>query len=196
MFPQMMSLSVIPTPGMLMGTVVDQSILGQLNSSFVPDGIPLSQQFTQMRDRFVERFIQPFRDTYDILKHKIILDDADVIKVIDSMEAIYRTPPAMYLPILTYKPVRDLFNAGRIDGYGMEFVPEDDPYGRLIDNGSIELLIGMAETGEVEFVYEWTNNDPDLDLDEIEMIENTREYIDRFLKETVLDPTNPNKRRG
>lgn len=187
-------MSCIPTPGMLMGTMVAPSVLNGINQR-LGNGATMSDQFHRYHDTFVQRYIEPYRASYESLKKHIVLDDVDLIRPIECMDDMYNISPAMYMPILTYRPVRELYDQGRIEGFDIKHLPDHDPYRHLIKNGSAD-LDHMDEDGCCRVNYVWTDDDPELDFDEIDAIEHAREYLVKFLDETCLDPTNPYKRRG
>jgi hypothetical protein len=103
----------------------------------------------------------------------------------------------MHMPILMHAPVKDLFERGLIDGYGYDptHLPEEDVYGRLIDNGRVSTWYDGPKLPDT-FRTIHRSDDPDLTPAELDHIEMTRNFIDTFLIETVFDPTSPDDVRG
>ena len=67
----------------------------------------------------------------------------DKFQVIDSQEALMHVPLCMHIPILTYAPVRKLYDEGMLRGWDVkpEDMPDEDVVGRLINNGRSVLTI-------------------------------------------------------
>jgi len=120
--------------------------------------------------------------------------------VLDSIEALSATPLCMELPILLYQPVRDLFERGRVEGYGfnVESLPDEDFYGRLIDNHYVpDVLAAMDDEGYFESSSLTFSDDIVLTLDEQDAIRATRAYIlEQVLEMTDRDPTAISQIRG
>lgn len=112
----------------------------------------------------------------------------DKFQVIDSQEALANVPPCMYIPILTYAPVRKLFEDGMIRGWGVGYaeLPEEDVCGRMINNGRFrsddEAWMKDPERG-VSYVVK--SGDPDYTREQLNAIESSREFIDTWLEEQL-----------
>ena len=113
----------------------------------------------------------------------------DKFIVIDSQEALEHVPQCMQIPILSYAPVRKLFEEGRIkgwDGITWEDLPEEDVYQRMMEYGRFhsddEAWMKDRESG-VKFGFR--TGDPDLTRDELNKIESSREFIDSWLEEQL-----------
>lgn len=112
----------------------------------------------------------------------------DKIVAIESREDLEHVPPAMYIPILTYAPVRKLYDEGMIRGWNVspEELPEEDVVGRMINNGRFrsddEEWMKDPESG---VKYTFKTGDPDYTREELNQIETTREFIDRYLEEEL-----------
>ena len=111
----------------------------------------------------------------------------DVMIPITSEEILQNIPECMYIPILTYEPVRKLFEAGRIQGYGL--TPADLPYmerdmwGRLISNGKADIVPGEKPPEYLE--YHFNSYDPDYEIEDLTAIDESRQFIDRWLKDEM-----------
>lgn len=127
----------------------------------------------------------------------------DMFQVIDSREALEHVPPCMYIPLLTHAPLRKLLEEGRIGGWGVkpEELPEEDVAGRLMNNGRFDTMnkewMNDPEAG-VSYVFK--SGDPDYTIEQLNMIETSRWFIDEFLEQSLgpngdnVDPTDiPNE---
>jgi hypothetical protein len=145
---------------------------------------------------FMQNIVNPIRETHLKLQAaKMTIEQPDTYRVIDSIEELEKgIPPCMYDAIVTFPPIRKLAQAGKIEAFGLDVnnYPLEDVYGRLIDNGTVVLLPENIKDGMIELKYKWVSTDPDLSIDEIEIVRETREFLDEFLtnKNTEhIDPT-------
>jgi len=127
----------------------------------------------------------------------------DMFQVIDNMESLEHVPPCMYIPLLTHEPLRKLFEEGRIGGWGVkpEELPEEDIAGRMMKNGrfdSADEEWRKDPNSGVSYVFK--TGDPDYTIEQLNMIETSRWFIDRVLEKSLgpdgdmLDPTDlPNE---
>lgn len=112
----------------------------------------------------------------------------DRFQLIDSQEALENIPACMQIPILSYAPVRKLFEEGQIRGWGIDWkdLPEEDVYGRMIKDGSFdssdEKWMKDPESG---VTYTVKTGDPDLAFEELKLIKDSREFIDSWLEEQL-----------
>ena len=191
------SLSMMPSLGAMIGSTHSSEVLERLNMASGGGVI-----FGQPGD--------PFRDRYQALK-SVLMDNLNAVDrvvtqvqqtvtqptkmiPITSVEAVQNIPPCMTLPFVMYEPIKTLLTDGRIDGFGIDprFLPEEDVYGRLINNGKVDI-----SAGDKEIVWLWRTDDPELSEEDLEAIEATRGWIDSWLvKEmqpggTYRDPTDP-----
>jgi phage tail protein X len=99
-------------------------------------------------------------------------------------EAMLTTiPDIMIHPIMTYAPVRELFMDGKLHGFGYtpDTLPTTDPWGRLIDNGTLEIdSCGKHNKGK-QLVWEYYDDDPVHTIEDLEAVESTRDFIDHYL---------------
>jgi hypothetical protein len=192
----MINCSAIPSLGMLMGNVGSQSVIQSFNNA-MNMAAPIDNWVRQSREIFTNRVVEPMANVFSQIKNHITLNDVDLIRPITNLEMLTNISPAMYQPILSYAPVRTLWEQGRIDGFDNIEPLIDDPYARLISNGQVDnILEAMDDDDCIECVSEYYSTDPDIDFDEIDAIEESRRFIDELLEQTSLDPTNPSKRRG
>lgn len=189
------NLSCMPSIGALLNTTQSRSVLDAINAQS-GGGVCFGQQGN------------PYAERYMALREALtVIDDADrvitrtvtTIKIPDkiipvtSIEEARVVPPCMYFPILTYGPVRKLFEEGKLYGYNIDpkCLPEEDDYGRMIKNGT-------AVVGEDElFEWEWRSTDPRHTDEELKIIDETRKWFGEFLEEQLapggdrIDPTSP-----
>lgn len=191
------SLSMMPSLGSMIGGTHSSEVLERLNMAsgggviFGQPGDPIRDRYQHLTDVLVNNLNVADR----VITHtrQVIMEPGKMTPV-TSVEAAKFVPPAMQLPIVMYEPVRTLLQAGRIDGYGIDprFLPEEDVYGRLVSNGKADI-----SAGDKEFVWEWKTDDPKLTDEDLSAIEQTRDWIDRWLVNemqpggTYRDPTDP-----
>lgn len=112
----------------------------------------------------------------------------NVIVPIESQKDLENVPQCMYMPILTYAPVRKLFDQGMLDGWGVKWedLPQEDVVGRMIENGSFhsdnEEWMKDPESG-VSYVVK--TGDPDYTIQQLMDIQTTREFIDTWLEDQM-----------
>ena len=194
-----LSLGGIPTLAALTGSSAGsasllQTINNELNSGFFGG---MNDILSRGREFFIQNVTQPVRETFNTLKNAIGVMARDESYIpLRTEEDLQYIPTVMYDPILRYKPIKKLFDEGRIFGFGWDYVPDDDIYGRLINNGTVNnVQEAMDDEGYFELKYHFESTDPDLSFEELESIEESRRYLDKILAETTLDPTDyPNDR--
>jgi hypothetical protein len=190
----------IPSYAALTGTMTgSDSFLNRINADLDRTNFfgSVRDSMVQCQKMFVDNWVNPIKNTVMSAMNLIgMVNQEDRFIVIDREELLGGIPICMHDPIMRYEPVRKLFEEGRIFGFGWDYVPEDDIYKRLIDNGDCDdVLAAMDDEGEFELSYEFCSTDPDLSFDELECIRESRDYIDRIINETDLDPTDyPNDR--
>lgn len=162
-----------------------------------------SNHFGTMSDPFRDHFqnfmsvvVEPIRQVQIQLQQAgVTVQREDKIRSITTVEQLQDgVPPCMIKAILTFPPIRKLAEDGRIDAWGIDVstFPEEDEYGRLIANGTVELIPANIVDGEVTLTYEWCSLDPVVTLDELDDISDTREFLEQFLEDEDtkhLDPT-------
>ena len=195
-----LTLNAVPDVGDLFGSSGSDSLLRQINEGMQGSNFfgGTTDYLAKARSVFVENIIQPIRDIGNTLRNIInITEYDDRIISITEEDMLKCIPTSMHMPILTYAPVKKLFDEGRIFGFGYDYVPEEDTYGRLINNGTVEHVLDViSDEGEITFNYEFKGSDPDLSFDELQSIRETREFIDWILDNTDYDPTDYSNRRG
>lgn len=200
--------------GMLCGNVSHSDCLKQIaqnfgynTSYFGSNDDPSKNVYSHFR----QVAIQPYEQVHQCLQQaNAIMDRPDAFRPITSLEELKEgPPPCMWIPILMHPPIMELLKDEKICGYGYDpqsFPDVDpDPYGRLINNGTALLIndtsvFGDKEDPDVFWVEEVYNSyDPKISDEELDALEKTRKYLDKFLEgedTKYLDPTNPFELRG
>jgi len=183
--------------GALLGTSGSKAIIDDINNSYGMNSEyfgSVNDIFKSNRETFVSTFITDIMEEAN--KVKIIanqLFETEGYKPIICEDDLINIPSKMILPILLEPEVRSLLKEGRIDGFGFDeaLLPEEDYYGRLCKNGYVEdTLEALDEDGNLTLTFEFKDTDPELSLDEMDYIMETRQYIKNILKTTYKDPTN------
>ena len=193
-------LSMIPSLGAMLGNVHSNDVLDRLNMAS-GGGVIFGQPGDPFKDRYA--YLREQLGTSLSLADKIIertrqaILEPERLTPITSVEAMYDVPKSMQLPILMYEPIRTLLQDGRISGYDVDpnNLPDEDVYGRLINNGRVEINSGVDE-----MVWEWKTDDPNLTEEDLSAIEQTRGWIDTWLLNEMKpggeyrDPTDPSNK--
>jgi hypothetical protein len=186
--------------GQLVGLSGTDELLGQINNSLSNSNFfnSIDDILTKGRQLYVTNIINPIKAIGNTIKNQIAgFIVTNEIMVIDTEDTLANVPSVMHLPILQYKPIRDLYDEGRIFGFGADFIPDGDPYGRLISNGAVEdVAEAMDKEGYIEHKYRFESTDPILTFGELDKICATREFVDKILSETNFDPTDMPNDKG
>ena len=191
------SLSMMPSLGAMIGNTHSSEVLERLNMAS-GGGVIFGQPGDPVRDRY-NHLTSILMDTLSIADDVVtrtrqqIMEPEKMIPI-TSVEAVQTIPQCMQLPFVMYEPIRTLLKENRIDGFGIDprFLPEEDVHGRLISNGKVDI-----SAGDKEIIWEWRTDDPKLTEDDLDAIEQTRGWIDRWLLNEMQpggsyrDPTDP-----
>ena len=198
-----LTLSGIPSAGALLGTGVSADILTRINQNIGTNQSffgSVHDMFSTGRQMFVDNIITPIRNIATQLKHTAarLVQQDKIMPILVESDFEY-IPPSMMMPILLFEPVRELHKQGRVDGFGFDpdNLPEEDVYGRLIDNGTVEDIWSASDKdGKYQLTWVFDSDDPVLSFDELDYIADTRMAILDLLKNTNYDPTNYPQSRG
>ena len=193
---RVLSLITLPQsiPMQLMtGQAGHQAVLEELNATWRNAG---SGVIFGSDDPFESRF-QAFSD---MLGKKIETVKNTVLKAVETIccpnkfqeigceEDLHHVPACMFIPILTDPFIRPIFESGRLDGWGVtaEKLPDEDVYGRLINNGRIDT---GAEDYTRDKMMTWVvyNDDPDVTREDLDLVEYARGFCSSFLKKQMSD---------
>lgn len=192
------SLSMMPSLGAMIGSTHSSEVLERLNMAS-GGGVIFGQPGDPIRDRyqFLTSVLMDNLNLADevMTRTRQVIAEPQKMIPITSAEAVQTMPPCMQIPFVMYEPIRTLLQDGRIYGFGIDprFLPDEDVHGRLIANGKVS-------TGDKELVWEWRTDDPKLTDEDLEAIEQTRGWIDRWLVAemqpggTYRDPTDPSNK--
>jgi hypothetical protein len=190
---------MIPSLGAMLGNVHSNDVLDRLNMAsgggviFGQPGDPFKDRYKHLREQLGTSLA--LADQIIERTRQVVMEPEKMVPI-TSVEAMYDVPKSMQLPILMYEPVRTLLQEGRISGYDIDpaNLPDEDVYGRLINNGRVVI-------GEDEFMtWEWKTDDPNLTEEDLEAIELTRGWIDSWLVNEMKpggdyrDPTDPSNK--
>lgn len=186
--------------GNMLGTVGSHALMQQISkqsgfdtSYFGSANDPYKTSF----QHFMTTAVQPAREFAAEMKSANATVHKNEFKYIDSVEALKEGVPAcMWEPLLSYEPIRKLAQDERLEGFAMAFeeiqAMDYDPYAWLLDNGKADYN-KPDEEGEIELVWRWKIGvDPDLTIDELDMLDTSREFMLEFLQHEDtehLDPT-------
>lgn len=182
----------MPSLGSLIGSRVSSDVFDSINSqghaSF------FGAEFDHMRQEFFNRYVRPMDQVnLEISRTVNAIMNPDQFRILESIEDFRSIPPCMELAIVMFDPIRQGMIEGRIEGFGYDpsSLPQDDVFGRLIDNFSCnDVLAASDEEGYYDISATLYSDDPDLTPDELHAIDKTRSYIlNKLLKETDRDPT-------
>jgi len=188
------------SPGALLGTTGTMDLVRSINDT-LGSGSPLMAEartiFNNTTSYFVQNVLQPIqRGREEVMQRVNVLMNPDVIRPLITDLDFTAIPPCMYEPIIMYPPLRHLLEEGRINGFGFdpEYLPSEDVYGRLIENGTCESE--PDKDGKKWMTWTWRSTDPKISETELDYVEMTRESIRRLLETTKFDPTDMPEHRG
>lgn len=176
--------------GALLGTSGRQDLVREINahcgggSFFGTEMDPYKDSYSS----FINTIVAPIRQARnDLMQVSSNLFKVDQYRAITSVAELEKgIPPCMRIGIITYPPLRKQLEEERIDGFGMkaENLPEEDVYGRLISNGQFEIHSStLGKNGEIEVNWEFSTDDPEVTREELDMLEDTRAFIDKFMSD-------------
>lgn len=197
-----MDLQVLQRPlsaGILMGDQGSMRTIQSINSLYNTTGAAVYSEAGQAHYEMVQQSISNI--VRKLVTANDMLRSITDYRAITEPDQLCYVPETMWLPILTMPEIRELHQAGKVYGFGVpvDAVPKEDVYGRLINNGRVE-IVGYKDNPE-EIFQEWTmyTDDPELSWSDLDNIEASRTFIRGMLAEQSrsgdqLDPTDyPNK---
>lgn len=200
-----MTFNSLPSLGMFTGNAGSAMVTAELNGYLERTGggrffaQNLSQDVQSHLNAFYAQVLQPQITTMYELASTMGVNPLSDFRWINSMEELERgIPLSMQIPILTHEPIRRMFEEGKLQGFSLHpcDLPEEDIYGRLINNGRVDLSGPPAEDGNYYLHYKWFLDDPDWTYDDIMMVRESRDWLTDFMNQTKFDITDyPNKIR-
>jgi hypothetical protein len=200
-------LTSIPSLGSLFGTSASPELINQINASLPTQGVfgTALDPFKVHYENFKQQIINPILATHEQIQSlKTMTTEVQEDKIVsiynvDQLE--FQCPKAMHMPILLHTPIRQLYEQGKISGWGYdisslsnidskEIAP--DIYGEMLKSCVADMDY-EKDQGLVGYSY-WDSTYPDLTLDELEDIQETREFLDDLLEYSDIDPTDPSNK--
>lgn len=187
----------IPISAYVGASFSDQSF----GNTWQNDDVFFNGRFAEEERQFEERFIKPLDDmANDIMLTRKRMDERlDVWRALETKDDLMATPVCMEEMIAVYEPVRKLAEQGRIRCFGLDVdtLPRNDFYGRITENFSCD-DVGAALDEHERYKWKATcfSDDPALSAEQQHMIWKSRRTIDRILRDTHCDPTDPSVLRG
>lgn len=205
------SLSAVPSLGAMLGSRGSDELIKAINHSLGPTSYfgTSADRFSHLQNQFMDMYVRPIKQANSIVNvcADKFLGKEDTYKVIDTLAKFKEVPQCMQLPIVTYDPLYKLLKKGAIVGYGYdadEIVDQKEMFDRLCyHNGHVDYADENVYKHDeelnftyVEEVHEFKGTDIELTLEQISFIQETRDAIDRLMKETDLDLTYPTELHG
>lgn len=197
-------LDAIPSLGDLVGVRGDRALIEDINRA-----TGASSYFGSDRDRFrdnhrtfLTKFVEPIRRANLSIRNIVNkVTEQDEYRRIESEDDLRKIPPCMMIPMLTYDPMYSLLRQGRIDGWGFVAENLDEEkvrYDRLIvTNGRADLnTIERDEIGNFTVSSTFESTDPWITPEHREFLEDSRDFIQKVLDTTDLDPTDLSALKG
>ena len=197
--------------GTLLGSRGSDELIRAINHSLGATSYfgSTSDRFSHLQNQFMDMYVRPIKQANALVATctEKFLGKEDTYKVIDTLAKFKEVPPCMQLPIVTYDPLYNLLKKGAIVGYGYDaedIEEQKEMFDRLCySNGHVDYASDdvYKHDDELDFTYveevhEFKGTDIELTPDQILMIQETREAIDRIMKETDLDLTYPTELHG
>ena len=191
--------------GSLLGGNSQQMLLNNLESTtggrsyFGSEADPMREGY----QTYMTHIVEPIRQSAEELKAIAVgYECFDEYREISSMDELMRgVPPCMRMGIVTYEPLRDMFNEGRIDGFGFkpEELPINDPFENACESGKIRYTADDIKDNKIDVEYKRDSDDRELTPEQALALSSTRDYIDEFMdnpKTRHLDFTDPTSLHG
>jgi hypothetical protein len=209
MFDNVITCNAIPSLSALFGGD-NGRLVGMINQQLASTGggtvfAQYSDPIVNMHtNKFYQQILYPEIEMGGLLEATIGNFRLGPMRVIDSIEELEKgIPPSMHMAIMTMPSMRELFERGLIQGFGIPLTdfPDHDQWGRLISNGHFtfpDVITPEVIADDSQWQYSWTfyGDDPNYTLDELSAVKQTRSWLEKFITNTKYDPTMyPNKRR-
>jgi len=182
----------MPSLGMLIGTRASSEVFNTINSRGHTS--LFGSDYDHMHQDFYERHVRPMDSlNFEVSRTVNMIMNPDRYRILDTIESYKSIPSCMEMAILCFDPIRKGLMEGRFEGFGYnpDTLPEEDMYGRLIDNFTCEDVHAVADDeGYYDVHGTMYTDDLDLNDDDLYAIRRTREFIrDKILNGTDRDPT-------
>jgi len=191
----------------ILGTVSSKELLSNINNKLKSYSNNITFESMQNiiqkgKEFFVKNIVKPYQNINEKINSALNIFDKDqnIIKPLISKEDYLKIPPKMINPIMYYKPMRDLFLEDRIFGFDIDkeklIDVKSDRIRQLINNGKCYNIIDKVKADKnnknknivVRHVSVYKSDDIDYSLEDLDMIEQTRLYIDKLIRDHI-DPS-------
>ena len=202
---QITQLDAVPSTSSLLGARGTNELISSINKSLGATSFFGSEndRYAQQHKSFMTNYIEPIRRANaQIFNISNRLVNRDCIRPLTTNKDLSECPPCMMPALLTYEPVYKLLGQGRISGWGYEYDnlrSAKEQYDRLIEKNGV-CYYGMDEVADDGDYWSETTiyhgSDPELSIEDRIAIQDTRDFIEKILKDTELDPTSLSDLRG
>ncbi len=187
----------IPTSGAIIGSMGSDALLDSVSTG---RGVLFGKATDHLNNAyksFMENVVAPIRTTAMKVYNAVTsFLGSDTYVDIQDVDTLLTIPPAMRMAVMMDERFRTLLEDKRIHGYGYtpEMLPSEDFFGRMINNGVVK---NVQPDEDVIFKYHFKSTDPALKDQDLDSIENTRDWIyDEYIGDSfysddpiALDPT-------
>lgn len=191
--PDIMDIDNSPSLGAMIGTTHSPDALNALNEKWSAGGVAFGLPTNPDSDNykhFMGLVNAQINKTDTIVRQtmeSILLPNE--YRVIDNETSLALMPPIMQVPMLMAPCLNDMFRDRKIWGWGWnpDTFPQEDVYGRLINNGRIEWDPRDKDTCPEFIEIEFMQDDPDLEEEELKAIEKSRRWIADWIEKEMSD---------
>lgn len=185
--------------GAILGTSGSQDLVNQINarcgggSFFNTEADPFREGFRLFMNQVVEPIRQVGAAVANVAQKLFRKDEIRPLTCEDDLRWI---PPSMHLPIIYFKPIRQMLEEERIEGFGIDptTLCDEDPYEDLCKSGVVNIhSTWLEKDGSYQLNFYESTVDPDLTPEQIAAIRSSREFLEEFINNSLTehyDPTN------
>jgi hypothetical protein len=187
--------SGMPSAAAIFGTSGSAQLLNQINNNLGSTNFfgSASDAYASVTKSFMDNIVAPIKRTIHAMANTITsLSNPNVYRQFTTPDDFKYIPPVMMDPILYHDGVRRFGHQGRLELFGYDPIPmsEENPYMRLINNGTVRDVLEEANgNSHAELTWEYTNYDPVVSENELLYIESAYAIMEKLLLAGV-DPTN------
>lgn len=187
--------SGMPSAAAIFGTSGSAQLLNQINNNLGTTNFfgSASDAYASVTKSFMDNIVTPIRRTIHAFANTITsLSNPNVYREFTMPDDFKYIPPAMMEAILYHDGIRKLGHQGRLELFGYNPVPmvEENPYMRLINNGTVRDVLEEANgNSHAPLMWEYTNYDPIVSDSELSHIESAYAIMEKLLLDGI-DPTN------
>jgi len=194
--------SATPPIGAIIGCVASDEVVRSINHSlsggrvmFRQEDDPLANRYRNFKDAVIKTIDDASRE---VSKIRDVFYEYERIRPFHEEDDLYVIPNTMKNAILQIPVIKDLYNEGRIEAFGVddEHYPDDPWIDRIYEMGASS---GEYEDGACmpeELVCTAYGDDPEFTEEEETMFRHNYDFINRFVYDQLkadgsrLDPTN------